>query len=104
MWLGYPGTSGASFMDYIISDKITSPVELASQYSEQLAFMRDTFFIGDHMHMFPHMQNRVVVKMTDSQGYPTKAVIYLNAIDLEPIKSFATTIEVTFFLASSIIC
>jgi protein O-GlcNAc transferase len=32
MWLGYPGTSGASFMDYIITDKQTSPVQLANQY------------------------------------------------------------------------
>lgn len=24
MWLGYPGTSGASFMDYIITDKVSS--------------------------------------------------------------------------------
>ncbi|CAB1324950.1 unnamed protein product [Coregonus sp. 'balchen'] len=27
MWLGYPGTSGAPFMDYIVSDKETSPIE-----------------------------------------------------------------------------
>ena len=36
MWLGYPGTSGAPFMDYIITDKQTSPLELASQYSEKV--------------------------------------------------------------------
>ena len=33
MWLGYPGTSGASFMDYIITDKQTSPLSLAAQYN-----------------------------------------------------------------------
>lgn len=48
MWLGYPGTSGASFMDYLITDEVTSPVELASQYSEKLAYMPHTYFIGDH--------------------------------------------------------
>ena len=42
MWLGYPGTSGAPFMDYIITDKQTSPLELASQYSEKLAYMPNT--------------------------------------------------------------
>ncbi len=46
MWLGYPGTSGAPYMDYIITDKQTSPLELAYQYSEKLAFMPNTFFIG----------------------------------------------------------
>lgn len=56
MWLGYPGTSGAPFMDYIISDKETSPVEVAEQYSEKLAYMPNTFFIGDHANMFPHLK------------------------------------------------
>ncbi|RUS69693.1 hypothetical protein EGW08_022546 [Elysia chlorotica] len=93
MWLGYPGTSGASFMDYIITDKITSPAELHAQYSEKLAFMRDTFFIGDHKNMFPHLMSRITVRVTDANGLPTKAVMYLNALDMEPIKSVATTIE-----------
>lgn len=56
MWLGYPGTSGAPFMDYIITDKETSPVEVAEQYSEKLAYMPNTFFIGDHANMFPHLK------------------------------------------------
>jgi predicted O-linked N-acetylglucosamine transferase (SPINDLY family) len=48
MWLGYPGTSGAPYMDYIITDAQTSPLELAYQYSEKLAYMPNTFFIGEH--------------------------------------------------------
>lgn len=56
MWLGYPGTSGASFMDYIVTDAVTSPLELAAQYSEKLAYMPYTYFIGDHKQMFPHLK------------------------------------------------
>lgn len=56
MWLGYPGTSGAPFMDYIVTDKETSPAELAEQYSEKMAYMPNTFFIGDHANMFPHLK------------------------------------------------
>jgi len=44
MWLGYPGTSGAAFMDYIITDAITSPVELDAQYTEKLVGITGTFF------------------------------------------------------------
>ena len=55
MWLGYPGTSGAAYMDYIITDRITSPPEFADQYSEKLAYLPDSFFVGDHKFMFPHL-------------------------------------------------
>ncbi|KAL3321185.1 hypothetical protein Ciccas_000142 [Cichlidogyrus casuarinus] len=65
MWLGYPGTSGASFMDYIITDQHTSPISLKEQYSEKLAWMRRTFFIGDHAQMFPHLKNRVIVESAE---------------------------------------
>ena len=68
MWLGYPGTSGAPFMDYIVTDKQTSPVCLASQYSEKLAYMPHTFFMGDHKQMFPHLGERIIVTGKNSTG------------------------------------
>lgn len=86
MWLGYPGTSGAPFMDYIITDKQTSPLELASQYSEKLAYMPNTFFIGDHKQMFPHLGERIVVADKDADllkdGCNIKDnVAVINAVD-----------------------
>ena len=66
MWLGYPGTSGAPYMDYIVTDAQTSPLRLASQYSEKLAYMPNTFFIGDHKQMFPHL--KVLLLILNSQG------------------------------------
>jgi len=94
MWLGYPGTSGASFMDYIITDKHTSPLSLASQYSEQLAFMPNTFFIGDHMQMFPHLKERIV--MADNpEGAVKENVAVINAVDIDPLKDVANMTSVT---------
>ncbi|KAK4337373.1 hypothetical protein RND71_043330 [Anisodus tanguticus] len=99
MWLGYPGTSGASFMDYIITDKVTSPLSLANQYSEKLAYMPDTFFVGDHKQMFPHLIERVIItdsstckKLFDAEfnnlnlneTIPDNVSI-VNATDLSPI-------------------
>ena len=89
MWLGYPGTSGAPFMDYIITDKQTSPLELASQYSEKLAYMPNTFFIGDHKQMFPHLGERIVMADKDADllkgGNIKDNVAVINAVDKAPI-------------------
>jgi protein O-GlcNAc transferase len=83
MWLGYPGTSGAPFMDYIITDKQTSPMELASQYSEKLAYMPYTFFIGDHKQMFPHLGERIVMTQKDDQSMENikDNVAVINVVD-----------------------
>lgn len=100
MWLGYPGTSGAPFMDYIITDRITSPVSLASQYSEKLAYMPDTFFVGDHRQMFPHLMERVIFDDKDSMGKKSDVpdnVSIMNATDLSPIIEKAE-VKVTVFL------
>eukprot|EP00095_Tigriopus_kingsejongensis_P005946 maker-scaffold316_size209483-snap-gene-1.36 protein:Tk05946 transcript:maker-scaffold316_size209483-snap-gene-1.36-mRNA-1 annotation:"udp-n-acetylglucosamine--peptide n-acetylglucosaminyltransferase 110 kda subunit" len=97
MWLGYPGTSGAPFMDYIVTDKQTSPVHLASQYSEKLAYMPHTFFIGDHRQMFPHLGERIIMsgRDTDRDGLPVKDnIAVINAVDTGPILENALITEI----------
>lgn len=88
MWLGYPGTSGAPYMDYIVTDKVTSPLHLAEQYSEKLAYMPHTFFMGDHRYMFPHLlfvgqgtTNPEAIRSIDSQS----GVIRINGVIQKPI-------------------
>jgi len=96
MWLGYPGTSGASFMDYIITDRHTSPISLASQYSEQLAYMPNTFFIGDHMQMFPHLKERIIMSNNTVDGGNVKEnVAVINAVNVDPLKDVANMTSVT---------
>jgi protein O-GlcNAc transferase len=80
MWLGYPGTSGASFMDYIITDQVTSPIDLQDQYSEKLAYMPYTFFIGDHRNMFVHMTEKIIID--NKNGKKADNVSIINANDL----------------------
>lgn len=46
-YLGYPGTMGANFMDYIIADKVVIPSELKSFYSEKVAYLPNSFMPSD---------------------------------------------------------
>lgn len=55
LWLGYPNTMGSEFIDYIISDPTTTPIGQEYRYSEKIARMPETFFLGDHFNMFPHL-------------------------------------------------
>lgn len=96
MWLGYPGSSGASYMDYIVTDEFTSPIKLANQYSEKLAYMPHTFFVGDHRYMFPHLLftgpgtiNPDPIKCIDSQS----GVIKINNVIQKPVHPVSATLS-----------
>jgi len=43
-WLGYPGTSGGPFMDYLIGDAIVTPCQDQPFYSEQLVQLPHSYF------------------------------------------------------------
>jgi len=89
MWLGYPGTSGANFMDYIITDRVTSPYELRSQYSEKLAYMPNTFFIGDHAQMFPHMREKAVIDVkTNGEETLSDNFCIVNSVNMNDTLNF----------------
>lgn len=46
-YLGYPGTMGAEFIDYLIADRFIVPPGSERFYSERLVFMPDTYQVND---------------------------------------------------------
>lgn len=46
-YLGFPGTLGAPYMDYMIADPVVIPDELRGAYTEQIAYMPDQFMPND---------------------------------------------------------
>jgi predicted O-linked N-acetylglucosamine transferase (SPINDLY family) len=46
-YLGFPGTMGASFIDYIIADRFVVPEEKQNFYSEKIIYLPDTFQAND---------------------------------------------------------
>jgi protein O-GlcNAc transferase len=46
-WLGFPGTFGAPFADYLITDRYITPPAEAAHYSEQLVYLPDSYQPND---------------------------------------------------------
>lgn len=46
-WLGYPGTSGADFIDAILADEIALPASYQAFYSERIVHLPGSFFPMD---------------------------------------------------------
>ena len=46
-YLGYPGTTGANYIDYIIADKIVIPKENQEFYSEKIIYLPNSFMLND---------------------------------------------------------
>ncbi|MEH2327498.1 MAG: TIGR03032 family protein [Nostoc sp.] len=47
-YLGYPGTMGADFIDYIISDPVVTPPEFADGFSEKLVTLPHSYQVNDY--------------------------------------------------------
>lgn len=69
-WLGYPGTMGASFVDYLIADAFIVPPGRETAYSEQIAFLSPCWQCND--------QSRPVIAPLSRQEYglPDDAFVY----------------------------
>ena len=52
-YLGYPGTMGADYFDYIIADRYVVPANLRSGYSEHIVCLPDTFQANDAKRPLP---------------------------------------------------
>ena len=46
-WLGYPGTIGADFFDYIVADKIVIPELNRHFYNEKIVYLPHTYMVDD---------------------------------------------------------
>jgi protein O-GlcNAc transferase len=46
-FLGYPGTLGTPFIDYLIADRTVIPEEHQRFYSENIAYLPDTYLVSD---------------------------------------------------------
>ena len=46
-YLGFPGTTGADFIDYVVADRFVLPEEHRPFYSEKIVYLPDTYQVND---------------------------------------------------------
>lgn len=71
-WLGFPGSVGASFVDYIIGDSIVTPLDAQAHYSEQIAQMPHCYQPNDSTRSQPEALSR------EACGLPDDAFVYAS--------------------------
>jgi protein O-GlcNAc transferase len=64
-YLGYPGTSGADFMDYVIADKIVLPPDQQPFYSEKIVHLPDSYQVNDRKRPVARRPTRSQVGLPD---------------------------------------
>ncbi|KAK0599547.1 hypothetical protein LWI29_006221 [Acer saccharum] len=47
-YMGFPGTTGASYIDYLVTDEFVSPLRYAHIYSEKLVHLPHCYFVNDY--------------------------------------------------------
>jgi predicted O-linked N-acetylglucosamine transferase (SPINDLY family) len=55
-YLGYPGTMGADYMDYIIADKILIPPQSQQFYSEKVVYLPNSYQVNDMQRIISNKQ------------------------------------------------
>jgi predicted O-linked N-acetylglucosamine transferase (SPINDLY family) len=57
-WLGFPGSSGAAYIDYLIGDAVVTPLADAAHYSEKIAQMPVCYQPNDALRERPEPSSR----------------------------------------------
>uniref|UniRef100_A0A1D1YG38 protein O-GlcNAc transferase n=1 Tax=Anthurium amnicola TaxID=1678845 RepID=A0A1D1YG38_9ARAE len=47
-YMGFPGTTGATYIDYLVTDEFVSPSRFAHIYSEKLVHLPHCYFVNDY--------------------------------------------------------
>ena len=70
-YLGYPGTTGAKYIDFIIADKILIPSELQSCYSEKVVYLPNSYQVNDRKRLISDRQ-----PTKQELGLPEKGIVF----------------------------
>ncbi len=80
-WLGFPGTTGADYIDYILTDRTVSPADHAAHYSETFAYLPDCY----QMNGPAETEIKLTIARADV-GLPEDAVVFCSYVGSQKIE------------------
>lgn len=73
LYLGYPGTMGAPWLDYVLADRYVIPADEAACYDERVAWLPGSFFPSDTSGERPPTRDTRA-----AHGLPAEATVFCN--------------------------
>lgn len=70
-YLGYPGTLGADFIDYLVADTTIIPVEHQQCFTEKIIYLPDTYQVNDRSRKIASVQDA-----RSDHGLPDNGFVY----------------------------
>ena len=79
-FMGFCSSMGADYIDYIVTDKISSPPEtLETLYTEKAIYMPHSYFVNDYKQSCQYVFDKVEDRPTrKSYGLPEDKFIFAN--------------------------
>jgi predicted O-linked N-acetylglucosamine transferase (SPINDLY family) len=76
-WLAFPGTTGATYIDYLIADPVVVPPKSDRFYSEAIVRLPHTYQVNNHRQLSPIPQlHRPTARK--AQGLPETAIVFCS--------------------------
>jgi uncharacterized protein (TIGR03032 family) len=75
-YLGYPGTSGADYIDYLITDRIVTPPDRATDITEACLYLPDSYQINNNQQPAPALDPAACSRLKAQHGLPDQAVVF----------------------------
>jgi protein O-GlcNAc transferase len=76
-WLGFPGTIGASYMDYLIADPVVVPPEFDRFYTESIIRLPHTYQVNNHRQL-PPLTSLDRLTARPAFGLPPTGVVFCS--------------------------
>eukprot|EP00271_Cylindrocystis_brebissonii_P018972 TRINITY_DN555_c1_g1_i1.p1 TRINITY_DN555_c1_g1~~TRINITY_DN555_c1_g1_i1.p1 ORF type:complete len:434 (+),score=67.76 TRINITY_DN555_c1_g1_i1:232-1533(+) len=75
-YMGFPGTTGADYIDYLVTDKVVSPRSLAHIYSEKLVHVPNCYFVNDYKQRDMDVLDKSSLPRRSTYGLPEDKFLF----------------------------